>query len=98
MIFPPPLQHPQFGGSSPGFPNDLALLELQTPFLVGGAIQIATLPSSRTEDFANLPDCWMTGWGRTSSNVTKTGTKIPSLKFISTKNKLLTLASLPYRG
>ena len=73
MIFPLPLQHPQFGGSSPGFPNDLALLELQTPFLVGGAIQIATLPSSRTEDFANLPDCWMTGWGRTSSNVTKTG-------------------------
>ncbi|XP_022327585.1 fibrinolytic enzyme, isozyme C-like [Crassostrea virginica] len=66
--------HPQFGGSSPGFPNDLALLELQTPFLVGGAIQIATLPSSRTEDFANLPDCWMTGWGRTSSSSSNSDT------------------------
>ncbi|XP_052675870.1 fibrinolytic enzyme, isozyme C-like [Crassostrea angulata] len=60
--------HPQFGSSSPGFPNDIALVELQTPFLAGGSIQIASLPSSKTEDFSNLPDCWMTGWGRTSGS------------------------------
>ncbi|XP_062610380.1 fibrinolytic enzyme, isozyme C-like [Saccostrea cucullata] len=60
--------HPQFAGSSPGLPNDIAVVELQTPFLVGGSIQLATLPSSKTEDFSNLADCWMTGWGKTAGS------------------------------
>ncbi|XP_056009924.1 fibrinolytic enzyme, isozyme C-like [Ostrea edulis] len=60
--------HPQYGSSSPGFPNDIALVVLQSPFLVGGSIQVATLPTSKTEDFSNIVDCWMTGWGKTAGN------------------------------
>ncbi|XP_048776085.2 fibrinolytic enzyme, isozyme C-like [Ostrea edulis] len=60
------IMHPQYSSSSPGYPNDIALLELESPFSVYGNIQLATLPTDKNEDFTYNTDCYITGWGRTS--------------------------------
>ncbi|XP_056006577.1 fibrinolytic enzyme, isozyme C-like isoform X2 [Ostrea edulis] len=60
------IMHPQYSSSGAGFPNDIALLELDSPFTLGGDIKLATLPTDSNEDFTNNPDCYITGWGRTS--------------------------------
>ncbi|XP_048769949.2 fibrinolytic enzyme, isozyme C-like [Ostrea edulis] len=60
------IRHPQYSSSIAGYPNDIALLELDSSFTVGGNIKLATLPTNSNEDFTNNPDCYITGWGRTS--------------------------------
>ncbi|XP_056012616.1 fibrinolytic enzyme, isozyme C-like [Ostrea edulis] len=60
------IEHPQYSSSGAGFSNDIALLELDSPFSVGGDIELATLPTDSNEYFTNINDCYITGWGRTS--------------------------------
>ncbi|XP_062610356.1 polyserase-2-like [Saccostrea cucullata] len=76
--------HPQYSGSSAGYPNDIAVLELSSAFPLGSTIALATLPSNN-EDFLSEPqNCWMTGWGRT--NVGTSGSTSNSLMEAQIRN------------
>ncbi|CAG5117853.1 unnamed protein product, partial [Candidula unifasciata] len=58
------ISHPEYFRSS-NFPNDVALLELDSPVdLTSGDVQTACLPDS---DFPLTPgtNCWISGWGET---------------------------------
>lgn len=65
-------QHPQYSGSSAGFPNDIAVLELSSPIPLGSTIALATLASNNEDFLSGTQNCWITGWGRTN-----VGSKMP---------------------
>ncbi|GFR78550.1 tryptase-2-like [Elysia marginata] len=58
------ISHPGYVQTS-NFPNDVALLELDSPVdLTSGQVQVACLPDI---DFDLSPgtECWISGWGET---------------------------------
>lgn len=69
--------HPQYSGSSAGFPNDIAVLELSSPIPLGSTIALATLASNNEDFLSGTQNCWITGWGRT--NVGTSGSTSNSL-------------------
>ncbi|XP_076469491.1 fibrinolytic enzyme, isozyme C-like [Babylonia areolata] len=58
-------KHESYSGSALGFPNDIAVIRLSTPFVLGPTCQPSTLPPDNSNDYANLPST-ITGWGRIS--------------------------------
>ncbi|XP_061170067.1 fibrinolytic enzyme, isozyme C-like [Saccostrea echinata] len=60
------IMHPNYNGNGAGFPNDIALLELSGEVTSNRATTIAL--ARGTSSFIGNPDCWITGWGKTSAN------------------------------
>ncbi|KAK6165604.1 hypothetical protein SNE40_022502 [Patella caerulea] len=60
------IQHPSYDPNSTGFPNDIGLVELETPIGENGGIKYATLPSDDSNDYSSTSECYITGWGRTT--------------------------------
>ena len=61
-------QHPEFSSVERGFPNDIALIELDRPVdLSNSFVGLAQLPRA-TDEPAGNPDCWIAGWGRISES------------------------------
>lgn len=58
------LQHSEFhnGGS---YPNDIALIRLDTPVTFSAAVQPIYVPSEGSSFLST--ECWITGWGETRS-------------------------------
>jgi len=52
-----------------GFPNDIAVMQFESPITLGPKVQLGLLPSNG-EDFIDS-ECFISGWGRTdtSSNI-----------------------------
>ncbi|KAK6978737.1 hypothetical protein BgiMline_019672 [Biomphalaria glabrata] len=58
------ISHPDYVRTS-NFPNDIALLELDTPVdLTSGEVQTACLPE-KTLPLGSGTQCWISGWGET---------------------------------
>jgi hypothetical protein len=57
-------QHSEFynGGS---YPNDIALIKLDTPVSFSAAVQPIYIPNEGASFLAS--ECWITGWGETKS-------------------------------
>ena len=51
-----------------GYPNDIALLELSSPADLSGSFATAIPMVTKGEDGSDNTDCWITGWGKTSSS------------------------------
>nr|XP_022327667.1 LOW QUALITY PROTEIN: fibrinolytic enzyme, isozyme C-like [Crassostrea virginica] len=60
------IMHPDYNGNGAGFPNDIALLELSGEVTSNRAEVIGL--ARGTNSFIGNPDCWITGWGKTSAN------------------------------
>ncbi|XP_011413121.1 fibrinolytic enzyme, isozyme C [Magallana gigas] len=60
------IMHPDYNGNGAGFPNDIALLELSGE-VTSNRAEIIGLARG-TSSFIGNPDCWITGWGKTSAN------------------------------
>merc|ERR1712142_168187 len=58
------IKHPGWRPRLPGFPNDIALVELSEPAVMGEFVKTIEMADS-DEGFAGEPDCYVTGWGRT---------------------------------
>jgi len=61
------VEHKHFYPFPPfGYPNDIALLRLSTPVdLTKEGVGLACIPDESLGDFAENPDCWISGWGLT---------------------------------
>lgn len=55
---------------NPGLPDDIALIKLKDRANFTNNIRPIDLPPNDEYNFAENPDCWITGWGRTSGNAT----------------------------
>ena len=67
------VKHPRWRPRIPGFPNDIALVELSKPAVMGK--YVSTIEMADTgEGFAGEPECYITGWGRT-----KGGSDLPNI-------------------
>ncbi|KAJ8306433.1 hypothetical protein KUTeg_016978, partial [Tegillarca granosa] len=58
------IMHSNYGPNSGGFPNDIALLELNTPLTLNEFVQSVPLPATKDQSFEGIADCWITGWGK----------------------------------
>lgn len=57
-------KHPSFQNYG-SYPNDIALVKLDTPVSFSAAVQPIYL--SNEGDSFNTNECWITGWGETRS-------------------------------
>ncbi|KAK3088468.1 hypothetical protein FSP39_019573 [Pinctada imbricata] len=60
------IMHPDYDSNGAGFPNDIALLKLSGD-VANNKAEIISLPRG-TDGFLENPDCWITGWGKTSAS------------------------------
>ena len=66
------MQHESYDANANGFPNDIAVIRLSTPLVLGPTCQAAELPRDNSKDYANKRS-HITGWGRTSGIVKGAG-------------------------
>ncbi|XP_052059242.1 chymotrypsin-like serine proteinase [Mytilus californianus] len=59
------IMHPSYSSSRPGYPNDIALLELSQSLTFGASINKIAVPT--TQDFTGST-CSLSGWGRLSGS------------------------------
>ncbi|XP_076469003.1 fibrinolytic enzyme, isozyme C-like [Babylonia areolata] len=59
------VKHENYDPNANGFPNDIAVIRLSTPLVLGPTCQPSTLPPDNSNEYANLPST-ITGWGRLS--------------------------------
>ena len=60
-------QHPEYDGWAPGYPNDIALVELDVPFKRSKNVDVVRLPYAN-QNFTSMEKCYITGWGATSGS------------------------------
>ncbi|ESO84179.1 hypothetical protein LOTGIDRAFT_108162, partial [Lottia gigantea] len=60
--------HPSYDPNFTGYPNDLALLRLETAVLENVGIKYGSLPVDDTNDFIVNNGCYITGWGDTEGS------------------------------
>jgi len=59
--------HQQYGQGAPTFNNDIAILNLVTPIVMGGNVAAAVLPDDNMNQYVN-ENVVLSGWGRTSAS------------------------------
>merc|ERR1712179_203697 len=62
------IMHGQYSSSTGGYPNDIALLELDSPLTLNDFVKTVPMPSSKDQNFEGNSDCWITGWGKLSGS------------------------------
>jgi secreted trypsin-like serine protease len=61
--------HAEYNAGLPTYSNDIAILNFASLIIIGGNIQIATLPSNNNNDYAGTT-CQISGWGLTDGTNT----------------------------
>jgi secreted trypsin-like serine protease len=56
--------HADYDNGAASYANDIAILNLATPIVIGGNIQAAVLPVDNSNQYVGLT-CVISGWGRT---------------------------------
>jgi secreted trypsin-like serine protease len=59
--------HERYQVDAPTYSNDVAIINLVTPIVLGGNVALLTLPPDNSNNFAGTT-CTITGWGRTSNS------------------------------
>jgi secreted trypsin-like serine protease len=59
--------HERYQVDSPTYSNDISIINLVTPIVLGGNIDVLTLPPDNSNQFVGTV-CTITGWGRTSAS------------------------------
>jgi len=59
--------HQQYNQGAETFNNDISLLFLTTPIVLGGNVALLRLPNDNSNQFSGLR-CTMSGWGRTNAS------------------------------
>jgi secreted trypsin-like serine protease len=57
-------KHADYNVGLASYSNDIAILTFETLILIGGNVQVATLPANNLNDYAGTT-CQVSGWGRT---------------------------------
>ena len=58
------LQHEEYNQGVYAFSNDVAILNFATTIVIGGDVQVLTLPANNNNNYAG-DTCVISGWGRT---------------------------------
>nr|XP_022321539.1 fibrinolytic enzyme, isozyme C-like [Crassostrea virginica] len=61
------IEHSGYSGSSAGFPNDIAILQVQGSLVFTSTVQAANLPPSKSYNH-DFHECYITGWGKIRGN------------------------------
>merc|ERR1712004_956320 len=62
------IRHPEYQAQAMGFPNDIALIELNEEVDLSNEYVSTIKLADAGEDFFGNENCWITGWGQTKSH------------------------------